>query len=68
MFLTPQARTKAGESPFQVRAGQSVDFTGSVKAVPQDLTPFGVDESEGASQLRSQGQYVEAATVRLSTG
>jgi hypothetical protein len=68
VFLTPRARATAGESPFQVRAGQRVDLTGTVKAVPQDLTSLGVDESEGASQLRSQGQYVEAATVRLSSG
>ena len=68
VFLTPQARSRPGESPFQVRAGQSVDFTGTLKAVPRDLTPFGVDESEGATQLRSQGQYVEATTVRLSSG
>ena len=66
IFLTPQARTRTGESPFQVRAGQRVDLTGSVKAVPADLTPFGVDQSEGAAQLRSQGHYIEATSVRLS--
>lgn len=68
IFLTPQARTRAGESPFQVRAGQSVDFTGMLKAAPNDLSPFGVDEAEGAAQLRGQGHYVEATTVRLSSG
>ena len=68
IFLTPQARTKVGESPFQVRAGQSVDLTGTLKALPDDLTPFGVEEPEGAAQLRSRGQYVEATAVRLSSG
>ena len=68
VFLTLQARSRPGESPFQVRAGQSVDLTGTLKAVPKDLTPFGVDEAEGAAQLRGQGHYVEATLVRLSSG
>ena len=66
VFLTPQARTRAGESPFQVQPGQRVDLAGTVKPVPADLTPFGADRSEGADQLRSQRHYVEAASVRLS--
>jgi len=66
VFLSPQARTKAGESPFQVRAGQVVDLSGVVKPVPVDLTPFGVDQAEGAPQLRSQGGYVEATTFRIA--
>jgi hypothetical protein len=65
VFLTPQARMRAGESPFQVRAGQRVDLTGVVKPVPADITPFGVDRIEGADQLRAQGYYVEANSVRL---
>lgn len=66
VFLSPQARSKPGESPFQVQAGQRVDVTGVVKPVPGDLTPFGVDQAEGSGQLRSQGHYVEANSVRLS--
>jgi len=65
IFLSPQARSKPGESPFQVKAGQQVDLTGVVKPVPADLTPFGVDQAEGSGQLRSQGHYVEANSVRL---
>jgi len=66
VFLSPQARSKPGESPFQVKAGQRIDLTGVVKPVPADLTPFGVDQAEGSGQLRSQGHYVEATSVRLS--
>ena len=66
VFLSPQAKSKPGESPFQVRAGQRIDLTGVVKPVPGDLTPLGVDQAEGSGQLRSQGHYVEANSVRLS--
>ena len=65
-FLTPQARTRAGESPFQVQGGQRIMLTGTVKPLPTDLTPFGVDRSEGAEELRRQGHYVEATSVALS--
>lgn len=66
IFLSQQARSKPGESPFQVKAGQRVDLTGVVKPVPADLTPFGVDQAEGSGQLRSQGFYVEANSLRLN--
>lgn len=66
VFLSDQAKNAQGESPFQVKAGQRVDFTGVVKPLPQDLTPFGVDQSEGSDQLRQQGQYVELRTVALA--
>lgn len=65
VFLTPQARTRAGESPFQVQAGQRVNLQGTVKPVPSDLTPFGVEANEGADQLRNQAQYVEATSISL---
>lgn len=65
-FLTPQARTKAGESPFQVRPAKRINVTGAVRPLPADLTPFGVDPSEGATELRSQGHYLEATSVALS--
>jgi hypothetical protein len=66
IFLTPEARTRQGESPFQVRAGQRVTLEGSLKPVPADITPFGVDAAEGADQLRQQGQYVEATRIALT--
>lgn len=66
VFLTPQARTKAGESPFQVQAGQRITLTGSVKPLPADITPFGVDQNEGIGELRSQAHFVEATSVALS--
>ncbi|MDP9404040.1 MAG: hypothetical protein M3P85_12125 [Actinomycetota bacterium] len=66
VFLTPASAHQRGESPFQVRAGQRVDLTGTVKPVPNDVTPFGVDDSEGAGQLRSQGNYIEATRIGLA--
>ncbi|HZG94584.1 MAG TPA: hypothetical protein VEZ46_07715 [Mycobacteriales bacterium] len=65
VFLTPEARNSEGESPFQVKAGQQVNLTGSVDKLPSDLTPFGVDKSEGADQLRRQGSYVKATKIEL---
>jgi hypothetical protein len=65
VFLTPEARNSDGESPFQVKAGQQVNLTGSVEQLPSDLTPFGVDKSEGADQLRQQGSYVKATRIEL---
>ena len=66
VFLSDEAKAAEGESPFQVKAGQRIDFTGTVKAIPNDLTPFGVDQSEGADQLRQQGHYVELRSVTLA--
>ena len=66
VFLTDEAKAAQGESPFQVKAGQRVDFAGTMQPVPQDLTPFGVDRSEGSEQLRQQGHYVELRSVALS--
>ena len=66
VFLTPQARTRAGESPFQVQPGQRINLTGTVRPVPADVTPFGVDRNEGADELRRQGHFVEATTVQLT--
>ena len=66
VFLSDQAKAAEGESPFQVKAGQKVNFTGSVKPLPNDLTPFGVDRSEGADQLRQQGHFIELASVTLA--
>ena len=65
--LLPQARGSGGESPFQVRKGQRVELAGNLRPVPANLAGLGVDEAEGAAQLRSQGQYIEASSVRLSS-
>ena len=63
VFLTPQARTRAGESPFQVQAGQRINMTGTVRPLPADAQPFGVDKREGADELRGQGHYIEATSI-----
>ncbi|MCU1371877.1 MAG: hypothetical protein JWO77_3071 [Ilumatobacteraceae bacterium] len=66
VHLSEEARTSEGESPFQVEAGQKIDVKGTVTANPDDLTPFGVDEDEGAAQLREQGYFIEAEQIALS--
>jgi hypothetical protein len=65
VFLTPEARNSEGESPFQVKAGQQVNLTGGVDKLPSDLTPLGVDKSEGADQLRRQGSLRQGDEDRL---
>lgn len=64
--LLPEARGGSGESPFQARAGQRVDLVGVLRPVPTDVGRLGVDDAEGAAQLRSQGQYIEARAVTLA--
>jgi hypothetical protein len=67
VFLTPAARRSAGESGFQVEAGQAVQLAGTVKASsPQFASAAGVTDAEGARQLVQQGGYVEATGVRLA--
>lgn len=66
VFLTDAAKNAQGESPFQVKAGQTIDFSGTLQPLPDDLTPFGVDRSEGAEQLRQQGQYVALSRVTIA--
>lgn len=66
VYLTPQARTRQGESPFQVRADQTVRLQGTLKPVPADVARLGIGADEGADQLQQQGQYVEATTLSLS--
>jgi hypothetical protein len=66
VFLTPQARESAGESGFQVQAGQTVQIEGSM--VTADEAPdalAGVEEAEGLSQLQQQGALVSADAVTL---
>lgn len=66
VFLTPQARTRAGESPFQVQPGQRITLTGTVRPLPADVPLFGVDRREGADELRAQAHYVEANRIQLA--
>ena len=67
VFLTPEARKAAGESGFQVKAGQTVTLTGTVKRSDGSFAErVGVDAAEGRQQLLDQGGYVEATAVRLA--
>ena len=64
VHLSEQARTAAGESPFQVAAGQRVDLEGVLQPLAA-ASEFGVDEAEGAAQLQSIGHYIEATRIAL---
>lgn len=67
VFLTPEARRSAGESGFQVEAGQTVQLEGTVKgSSPEFAESAGVTDAEGSRQLVEQGAYVEATEVRLA--
>ena len=58
----------AGESPYQVRQGDRVDFAGTVAAHDgQFPATVGVDEAEGAAQLAAQAQHVEVDRAALKT-
>jgi hypothetical protein len=64
-----QLTGEAGESPYQVAEGDTVDFEGT--AVDHDAAfpgTVGVDEAAGASQLGVQGAHLQVAksAVRLS--
>lgn len=65
--LLPQARGSGGESPFQVRTGPRAGLAGTPRPVPANVGGLGVDEAEGAAQVRYQGQYIEAFSVHLSS-
>jgi hypothetical protein len=60
---------RGSESPFQVRAGENVSFTGTLTqadaSVAQEL---GVTEEEGASTLTNQGVYVDVPSGTLRQG
>jgi hypothetical protein len=65
-----QLTGEAGESPYQVTEGDTVDFEGAVVAHDQSFAgSVGVDEANGATQLTSQGSHLEVAksAVRLSS-
>ena len=67
VFLTPEARRSAGESGFQVEAGQTVSLEGTIKKSSAEFaSSIGVSADEGARQLVEQGGYVEATEVRLA--
>ena len=56
-----QLTGEAGESPYQVQEGDTVDFTGTVVAHDAGFAgQVGVDDAEGAGQLTGQAQHVEA--------
>lgn len=68
VYLTPEARKSNGESGFQVKAGQSIDLTGTVVRLgAEGAERLGVTDSEGARQLVAQRAYVSASSVRLSS-
>lgn len=51
-----------GESAYQVTAGDTVDFTGTLVAHDGTFpSTVGVDDTEGAAQLTAQAQHVEVA-------
>lgn len=67
VFLTPEARRSAGESGFQVEAGQTVSVEGTVQPSSAEFAQAaGVTDAEGSRQLVTQGGFVEATEVRLA--
>jgi hypothetical protein len=68
VYLTPEARKSNGESGFQVKAGQSIDLSGTVARLGgEGARALGVTDAEGARQLTTQAAYVRADQVRLSS-
>ncbi len=60
----------AGESPFTVKAGDSVAFTGTVTKNPDGFAnQVGVTTAEGASMLDSQGYHIAVtrSALKLAT-
>ena len=54
--------TGSGESSYQVTAGDTVDFTGTVTANPAGYAQtVGLTDADGAAQLTTQGQHIEVA-------
>ena len=61
--------TGEGESPYQVQAGDIVDFQGTVVPNPSGFSEqTGIAEADGAMQLTQQGHHIEVdkAAVSLS--
>lgn len=65
VHLSEAARPSGGESAVQVRAGQRVDVSGTLADVPSDVSALGVNASEGASQLRNTGVYLDATSLTV---
>jgi hypothetical protein len=58
-----------GESDYTVKAGDIIEFTGTVTSAAEGFAAkVGVSEAEGAAQLTDQGYYVSvpASSVKLS--
>jgi hypothetical protein len=48
-----------GESPFEIRSGQSLDFVGKVvENHPGLINEIGLESQEGSTELRQQGYYI----------
>ena len=64
VFITEKARGTRGESPFQVKSGQIVKITGTMRPtaslIPQDL-----DRADGLDQLRTQKYAIAADELTL---
>lgn len=57
--LWVQLTGKAGESPYQVKVGDLVDFTGTITPAPAGFAAkTGLTAAEGAGQLTGQKQYI----------
>ncbi len=54
-----------GESPPRIRAGQRLNFTGTMRRSPSQPGSLGVSDDEGASLLRQQGHHVEVQVEDL---
>ncbi len=67
VYLTPQARKANGESPFQVRTGQSIQLSGQLVPAAANPAPLrDVTNGEGLGQIRQQGAYVNAQNIQLA--
>lgn len=57
---------RSTESPFQVKKGERVTFTGTVKpASAVTAKRFGITDADSVSQLRSQGEYIEVGRGKI---
>ena len=62
-----QLTGEAGESPYQVTEGDTIDFEGAVVAHEEAFAgEVGVDEAEGAAQLSSQAAHLEVAKSAIA--
>jgi len=57
---------RTSESTSQIKPGQTVSLSGSIKQVPQSITDLGLDQSS-AQQLQGQPIYVDANRLTLSS-